>query len=265
MNKLLRVSVISAGVMLAVGCQQEAPKKETANEAKPAQTAQTAPTVNLDTDAAKQAYAQGAYVGNFIANQIKTNAKFGVELDNELTIQGFRDAILDQSQLSSKEAKEILSALDTQIRAKQQADRLAKAEENKKKGEAFLAENAKRPEVKTTDSGLQYEILEAGEGDSPAATDSVSVHYRGTLLNGEEFDASRKHGEEPLTFPLNGVIKGWTEGLQLMKPGAKYKFFIPGELAYGPSGSGRMIGPNETLIFDVELISVKGQEQAAAK
>lgn len=262
MNKLLRVSVIAGAVALAAGCQQEATKKETTDEAK----AQPMQTLALDTDAAKQAYAQGAYVGDFILRQIENNAKHGVSLDKETAIQGFRDAILAQSQMTKQEAENVLKALDSQIRSKQQAERMAKSEENKKKGEAFLAENAKRAEVKTTDSGLQYEVIEVGEGESPAATDTVEVHYRGTLISGEEFDSSRKHGENPISFPLNRVIKGWTEGLQLMKPGAKYKFYIPGELAYGASGSGGGIGPNETLIFEVELLSVLNKgEPAEAK
>ncbi len=123
-------------------------------------------------------------------------------------------------------------------------------------GQKFLAENAKRPEVKTTDSGLQYEVLTEGTGKSPKATDTVEVNYRGTTINGNEFDSSYKRGES-IEFPLNGVIPGWTEGVQLMKEGAKYRFYIPSELAYGKRGAGGAIGPDETLIFDVELIEVK--------
>ncbi len=123
-------------------------------------------------------------------------------------------------------------------------------------GQKFLAENAKRPEVKTTASGLQYEVLTEGTGKSPAATDTVEVNYRGTTINGNEFDSSYKRGES-IEFPLNRVIPGWTEGVQLMKEGAKYRFTIPSELAYGKQGAGADIGPDETLIFDVELIKVK--------
>lgn len=124
------------------------------------------------------------------------------------------------------------------------------------KGEAYLAENGKRPGVTTTASGLQYEVLTEGAGKSPKATDTVEVHYRGTLIDGKEFDSSYKRGET-IEFPLNGVIPGWTEGVQLMKEGAKYRFFIPSKLAYGPRGAGGVIGPDETLIFDVELIKVR--------
>ena len=129
-------------------------------------------------------------------------------------------------------------------------------EENKAQGAAFLAENAKKPAIKTTASGLQYEIVSAGTGTkSPSATDNVTVHYKGTTIDGKEFDSSYSRGE-PATFPLNHVIPGWTEGVQLMKEGAKYRFFIPSDLAYGAQGAGP-IEPNSTLIFDVELIKIQ--------
>lgn len=130
------------------------------------------------------------------------------------------------------------------------------AEENKAAGEAFLAENGKKPNIVTTASGLQYLVLAEGTGASPKATDSVTVHYKGTTLDGKEFDSSYSRGA-PATFPLNRVIAGWTEGVQLMKEGAKYRFFIPSNLAYGERGAGRDIGPNSALIFDVELIKAK--------
>ena len=129
------------------------------------------------------------------------------------------------------------------------------ANENQAEGIAFLAENAKKEGITTTPSGLQYEILTEGKGASPSATDKVTVHYQGTTIDGKEFDSSYKRGES-ITFPLNGVIAGWTEGLQLMQEGAKYRLYIPSELAYGANGAGADIGPNSTLIFDVELIKV---------
>ena len=130
-------------------------------------------------------------------------------------------------------------------------------EENKAAGAAFLAENTKKANIVTTASGLQYEVLTPGTGaTSPSATANVTVHYKGTTLDGKEFDSSYSRGE-PATFPLNRVIPGWTEGVQLMKEGAKYRFFIPSELAYGEQGAGRDIGPNATLIFDVELIKIQ--------
>ena len=129
-------------------------------------------------------------------------------------------------------------------------------DENNSKGAAFLAENAKKPNIKTTPSGLQYEVLVPGTGTkSPSASDAVTVHYKGSTLDGNEFDSSYSRGE-PTTFPLNRVIPGWTEGVQLMTEGAKYRFFIPAELAYGERGAGP-IGPNETLVFEVELIKIQ--------
>lgn len=125
----------------------------------------------------------------------------------------------------------------------------------KEKGEAFLQENAKKEGVKTTASGLQYEVLTEGTGKKPGPTDTVRVHYRGTLLDGTEFDSSYKRGE-PISFRLNQVIPGWTEGLQLMSEGSTYRLFIPSNLAYGPRGAGGVIGPDETLIFEVELLAV---------
>jgi len=128
-------------------------------------------------------------------------------------------------------------------------------EDNKIAGEAFLAENGKKPGIVTTASGLQYQILQEGSGASPKANDEVTVHYKGTTIDGKEFDSSYSHGA-PATFPLNRVIPGWTEGVQLMKEGAKYRFFIPANLAYGERGAGSRIGPHSALIFDIELIKV---------
>jgi FKBP-type peptidyl-prolyl cis-trans isomerase len=130
-------------------------------------------------------------------------------------------------------------------------------EENQAAGVAFLADNAKKPNIKTTASGLQYEVLNQGSGKvSPAASDTVTVHYKGTTLDGKEFDSSYSRGE-PASFPLNRVIAGWTEGVQLMKEGDKFRFYIPADLAYGSEGAGRLIGPNATLIFEVELIKIQ--------
>ena len=134
-------------------------------------------------------------------------------------------------------------------------DNTKSANENQAEGIAFLTENAKKEGITTTPSGLQYEILTEGKGASPSATDKVTVHYQGTTIDGKEFDSSYKRGES-ITFPLNGVIAGWTEGLQLMQEGAKYRLYIPSELAYGANGAGADIGPNSTLIFDVELIKI---------
>jgi FKBP-type peptidyl-prolyl cis-trans isomerase len=152
-----------------------------------------------------------------------------------------------------------------QMKAQQRAQEEQKKEaaENQQKGEEFLAENRNNEGVQVTDSGLQYKVMEEGSGESPTASDEVKVHYRGTLLDGTEFDSS--YDGDPVQFPLNQVIPGWTEGVQLMQEGAKYKFWIPGELGYGSNPRpGGPIGPNETLIFEVELLEVNPEDTSAA-
>ena len=147
------------------------------------------------------------------------------------------------------------------LRTKMDSKKKEAGDKNTKEGKAFLEANAKKPGVKVLPSGLQYKVITEGSGTSPKATDVVKTHYRGTLINGKEFDSSYAR-KEPAEFPVNGVIKGWTEALQLMKPGAKWQLFIPSDLAYGPQGAGADIGPNATLIFEVELLSVKTSDSA---
>ena len=154
-------------------------------------------------------------------------------------------------------------AYQQELQQKQEQQLEELAQKNKDAGEAFLAENAEREGVETTESGLQYEVIEEGNGERPTAEDQVEVHYTGELINGEVFDSSRERGQT-VTFGLNQVIPGWTEGLQLMSEGARYKLYIPSDLAYGPGGN-QAIGPNETLVFDVELIAVNpGQDDAGS-
>ena len=141
---------------------------------------------------------------------------------------------------------------------RQQAEAAEKGKINRQAGEAFLAENAKRPEVKVTPSGLQYEVIEEGDGPTPTAQDSVTVHYTGKLIDGTVFDSSVERGA-PATFGVSQVIPGWVEALQMMKTGSKWRLFIPSQLAYGPNGAGPVIGPDSTLIFDVELIKIEGK------
>ncbi|MBN4078591.1 FKBP-type peptidyl-prolyl cis-trans isomerase [Gammaproteobacteria bacterium AH-315-C21] len=166
-------------------------------------------------------------------------------------------AVIDQIQ-SGKDPQlseeEVRTALDHFQNQQQEKAKLA-SDDNKAEGIAFLANNKDNDGITETESGLQYQIIEPGEGANPSATDSVTVHYKGTLLDGTEFDSSHKRGQ-PATFPLNGVIAGWTEGVQLVKPGGTIKLFIPSDLAYGDRGSPPTIGPGATLIFDVELISI---------
>jgi FKBP-type peptidyl-prolyl cis-trans isomerase FklB len=189
----------------------------------------------------------------------------GVNIANNIKSQGFDDinpaamakAIEDvytegaEPMITAEEAGNFLNNYFQTLQAKKQ-------EAATKEGAEFLSQNAARPEVTTTESGLQYEVLTQGEGPKPAATDEVTVHYHGTLPNGEVFDSSVDRGQ-PATFGLNQVIKGWTEGVQLMNVGSKYRFVIPSDLAYGPRGAGGKIGPNATLVFEVELLSIAGK------
>ena len=176
-------------------------------------------------------------------------------LNQDMILRGVQDSFANKSALTEEEATKLKAEFEKQIKEnliKMQEQKMA---ENIKAGEEFLANNKKRAEVKVTNSGLQYEVLQEGTGAQPKDTDNVTVHYKGTLLTGEVFDSSYARNE-PATFPLNAVIKGWGEGVQLMKVGSKYKFFIKPELAYGKYGAPPKIGPNETLIFEVELLGI---------
>ena len=200
---------------------------------------------NLNTEMEKVSYSLGVNVAKSVKNQ-------GLEsIDSEAIAQAFTDVFEgNELKISEQESNIILQDYFGKI-AKE-----AKSA-NVEAGEKFLAENAKRDGVTTTATGLQYEVLVEGSGDSPKETDQVTVHYHGTLIDGTVFDSSVERGQ-PATFPVNGVIAGWVEALQLMNPGAKYKLFIPSNLAYGERGAGGSIGPNATLIFEVELISIGG-------
>jgi FKBP-type peptidyl-prolyl cis-trans isomerase FklB len=188
-------------------------------------------------------------IGRDMATNLK---KQGIEIEAESFVKGLKEVIAGQpSSLTQQDIQTAMMALQQEMQQKQGA----KGSENKQAGEAFLAENKNQEGVKTLPSGLQYQVLEEGTGKSPAASDKVTTHYHGTLIDGTVFDSSYERGQ-PATFPVNGVIAGWTEALQLMKEGAKWRLFIPANLAYGEQGAGDAIGPNTALIFDVELISV---------
>lgn len=176
-----------------------------------------------------------------------------MELDEDVLVQALRDAL---GGAEPKLSRNEMDAAVAEQRAKLESQRQEKAGANLARGEAFLEENRQRAEVTETESGLQYEVLSEGDGDQPAATDTVLVHYEGSLLDGSVFDSSYERNN-PATLPLDGVITGWQEGLQLMKEGAKYKFYIPARLAYGESGAGERIGPNEALIFEVQLLEIQ--------
>jgi FKBP-type peptidyl-prolyl cis-trans isomerase FklB len=204
----------------------------------------------LTNDKEKISYSIGMDIGG--------NLKRGsVEVDPDLLAKGLKDSYGGgKTILTEDEARKTIADFQKTLMAKQAETMQKLSEKNKADGEKFLAENAKKEGVKTLPSGLQYKEITPGKGKSPKTTDTVSTHYKGTLIDGTEFDSSYKRGE-PVTFPVSGVIAGWTEALQLMKEGAKWQLFIPSNLAYGERGAGREIGPNATLIFEVELISVK--------
>ncbi|MGV3504885.1 MAG: FKBP-type peptidyl-prolyl cis-trans isomerase N-terminal domain-containing protein [Adhaeribacter sp.] len=182
--------------------------------------------------------------------------KQGLEVDPEIFLQGFKEALSGtESKLKPEEVQAAMMALQQEMQTRQAANQGQAAEANKKEGEAFLAENKNREGVVTLPSGLQYQVLQEGSGATPGPTDRVTTHYHGTLIDGTVFDSSYERGQ-PATFPVNGVISGWTEALQQMREGAKWRLFLPSNLAYGAQGAGEDIGPHATLIFDVELISV---------
>ena len=205
--------------------------------------------LKLDSDAKKSSYAIGMSIGHSLKNS-------GVPVDVDAFVAGARAEIEGKKPLLDRKA-----ALEARLAfmQKQMAVKAAKTkktgEANEKASEAFLAANKDKPGVKTTASGLQYKVLRKGKGPKPKATDTVTVNYRGTLIDGTEFDSSYKRGE-PSTFKLNQVIPGWTEGLQLMPVGSKYRLFLPPKLGYGKRGAGGVIGPNQALIFDVELLKI---------
>jgi FKBP-type peptidyl-prolyl cis-trans isomerase len=178
------------------------------------------------------------------------------ETDSIIVQKAFFDKMNGNEILTDKEEEEIINRFFEKKQEEQQREQAKQYESVKAEGENFLAENAKRPEVKTTPSGLQYEVITEGNGDKPSATDVVKVHYKGTTVDGTTFDSSYDRGE-PAKFPLNRVIPGWTEGLQLMSVGSKYKLYIPYQLAYGERGADGFIQPYSALIFDVELLEIE--------
>ena len=240
MKQILKISALAAAVVLA-GCNQQS---ATDAEAK------------LDTPEQTSAYAMGASMGSYAQQTLDSQDELGLKMDRELVIKGFADAVHGKSQMSEEEIISALQEHDQALRPLIEKRQQEMMEEGKKKADDYLKENAEKEGVNVTDSGLQYEIIEAGkeDGKKPTMEDTVTVHYTGKLIDGTTFDSSVERGQ-PATFPLNGVIEGWQEGLQLMPAGSKYKLTIPAELAYGdrPAGS---IPPGSVLVFDVELIEI---------
>lgn len=211
----------------------------------------------IKTDKEKLSYSLGYDLGQ----EMK---KIDVSIDDATFFKGFKDSLSGaKPALTEKEMVDTMQAFQADMQKKQQEKMKVVAEKNKKDAEAFLAQNKTKEGVKTTASGLQYKVVKEGTGESPKITDTVEVNYKGTLLDGTEFDSSYKRGQ-PAVFPIRGVIPGWTEALQLMKPGAKFQLFIPPALAYGERPAGPVIGPNSLLIFEVELLAIKPKEAAPA-
>ncbi len=204
----------------------------------------------FQTPKEKQSYSIGADIGSKLKAQ-------SIDIDPDMLAQGIKDAVSgNKLLLTEQEINETLSTLQKELMEKQAKRAEQLMEKNKKEGEAFLSDNRKKEGVKTLPSGLQYKVIKEGTGKTPKADDTVVTNYRGTLTDGTEFDSSYKRGQ-PATFPVKGVIAGWTEALQLMQEGSKWELFIPSNLAYGERGAGNVIGPNAALIFEIELISVK--------
>ncbi len=206
--------------------------------------------MKLTNDKEKVSYIVGEDIGRSFVNE-------GYDLDLDIMLDAIRAAAMGKSEqlLTEDEKNEVMMRWQKEMQAKKQAQMAELAKDAKKDGAAFLAQNRNNPGVFETPSGLQYTVIKGAEGRKPKATDTVHVHYHGTLLNGSVFDSSVQRGE-PISFPLNQVIAGWTEGLQLMSIGSKYKFFIPSELAYGDQAVGS-IPPGSTLVFEVELLDIK--------
>jgi len=254
MQKSFTTLVIAAMLLLGNALAQQTPAVPTQQPPAAASQSNSA----LPTQKDKVSYAIGMNIGANLHKQ-------SVEVDPKVLAQGLQDALAGgKTLLSEDEARATLTDLQNEMRKKQQEKLQQAAETNKKEGDAFLAANKTKEGVVTLPSGLQYKVLTAGTGPKPTTGDSVACNYRGTLIDGKEFDSSYKRGQ-PATFPVSGVIKGWTEALQLMPVGSKWQLVVPSDLAYGERGQGPDIGPNATLIFEVELLSIQPKDKDQEK
>ncbi len=260
MKSMFKVSLLAATVMLAVGCQKEEEPKADTQPATEQVQAETGKAVNFKTEDDKAAYAIGVSFANYLNTSLDKPSEIGIHLNKDLVLKGIEHVFSGKPELSEEETRAALEGLDKRVAEKMQKQSAEKATKNKKAGDEFRAEFEKQDGVKKTDSGLLYQIITPADGEMPKETDTVQVHYKGTLIDGTQFDSSYDRGE-PATFPLNRVIPGWTEGLQLMPVGSKFKFVIPPELAYGEQDT-PTIPANSTLVFEVELLKIDNGDKA---
>lgn len=251
MKPAVRATAVAIATMLALGaCNKTAPSGADAAKSEAGKDAsEKTGYPGLPTEKDQISYTIGMAMGKQLA-EIKD------EVDLDTVVEAMRAQVKGgKLLLTEDQAKGLMETFGQKMQAKQIAKMMADAKANQEQGDKFLAENAKKPGVVTTASGLQYQVVTAGTGPKPAGNEGVKVTYRGTLLDGKEFDSTQAHGGQPATMPLQGVIPGWSEGLQLMPKGSKYKFWIPAKLAYGEQAP-PMIGPNQVLVFDVELLDI---------
>ncbi|WP_100754364.1 FKBP-type peptidyl-prolyl cis-trans isomerase [Vibrio salilacus] len=261
MKSIFKVSLLAATVALAAGCQKEDETKvETAAAVEQVQT-ETGKTVAFKTEDDKAAYAIGVSFANYLSTSLDKPSEIGITLNKDLVLKGIEHVFAGSAELNEEETRAALEALDKRVAATMQEQAAEKSAEAKKAGDDFRVEFEKQDDVKKTDTGLLYQVMTPAEGEQPKDTDTVQVHYKGTLIDGTQFDSSYDRGE-PATFPLNRVISGWTEGVQLMPVGSKFKFVIPPELAYGEQDT-PTIPANSTLVFEVELLKIDNGEEAA--
>ena len=259
MKSVLKVSLLAATVMLAVGCQKEEAKPAAAPQAEQVQ-AETGKAVHFKSEDDKAAYAIGVSFANYLSASLDKPSEIGINLNKDLVLKGIEHVFAGNPELNEEETRAALEALDKRVAETMQKKAAEKAEAAKKAGDEFRAEFEKQEGVVKTETGLLYQVITPAEGEKPKDTDTVQVHYKGTLTDGTQFDSSYDRGE-PATFPLNRVIPGWTEGVQLMPVGSKFKFVIPPELAYGAQDT-PSIPANSTLVFEVELLKIENGDNA---
>lgn len=267
MKQTAKLSVIALATILSLGaCKQG----EKSGETKSASASQAAPQSasasqnsksDLGSPAQQASYAMGVDIGRSLKQMKDQGTEIDMKMFNE-AVQTMIDG--KQPKMTEQQAQEVMMAFLAEQQKKAQTKATEDAKTNLTKGEAFLKDNATKSGVKTTASGLQYKVNKEGTGKQPKKTDVVTVAYEGRLIDGTVFDSSKMHGNEPVTFPLDQVIPGWTEGVQLMKEGGEYTFYVPAKLAYGERAMGDKIGPNSTLVFDVTLLKVGAPDNKPA-